>query len=124
MKTTTKDFIVKLAVIVTFLLVAIFGIPAMCHAQKYEVQGNEYVAKSTARTKSEPKKTQFTWTDAKGTKYPIYMSGTGSCFIIKKSSKTGKEYRSYLGPEVSMDICKRMNVEYKGKAASTSAAKS
>lgn len=43
------------------------------------------------------------------------MSSTGSCFVMRVSSKTGKEYKSYLGPEISQQICKELNVEYKGK---------
>ena len=43
------------------------------------------------------------------------MSSTGSCFVIKTSAKTGKEYRNYLGPEISEQMCKELNVEYKGK---------
>ena len=55
------------------------------------------------------------WKDSKGNEYPVYMSSTGSCFVIKTSAKTGKEYRNYLGPEISEQMCKELNVEYKGK---------
>ena len=81
---------------------------------KVEFQGNTIVTKST-RAKGEAKKTTFTWQDRKGKEYPVYISSTGSCFTIRISSKTGKEYRSYLGPEVSQEICKKLNIEYKGK---------
>lgn len=79
-----------------------------------EFQGNTIVTKST-RAKGEAKKTTFVWQDRKGKEYPVYMSSTGSCFVIRISSNTGKEYRSYLGPEVSQQICKKLNIEYKGK---------
>lgn len=79
-----------------------------------EFQGNTIVTKST-RAKGEVKKTIFTWQDKKGKEYPVYISATGSCFIIRISSNTGKEYRSYLGPEVSQQICTKLGVEYKGK---------
>ena len=53
-------------------------------------------------------KTDFTWKDSKGDEYPVYMSHTGSCFVIK-TSKSGEEYRAYLGEEVSEQIRKELS---------------
>lgn len=53
-------------------------------------------------------KTDFTWKDCKGDEYPVYMAHTGSCFVIK-TSKSGEEYRAYLGEEVSEQIRKELN---------------
>ena len=53
------------------------------------------------------KKTGFTWKDSKGDEYPVYMAHTGSCFVIK-TSKSGKDYRAYLGEEVSEQIRKEL----------------
>ena len=36
-------------------------------------------------------KTDFTWKDSKGDEYPVYMSHTGSCFVIKTSEQIRKE---------------------------------
>ena len=83
------------------------------NAQNYTREGNTFV--STKTVKSEPVKTKFTWKDSKGREYPVYISSNGSCFVIKVSSKTGKEYKNYLGPEISEQICKELNIEYKGK---------
>ena len=83
------------------------------NAQNYTREGNTFV--STKSIKSEPVKTKFTWKDSKGNEYPVYISSKGSCFVIRVSSKTGKEYKSYLGPEISEQICKELGVEYKGK---------
>ncbi len=47
--------------------------------------------------------TGYTWHNKKGEIYPIYLAPTGSCFIVKKS-KSGSEYRAYLGEEVSEQI--------------------
>jgi hypothetical protein len=86
------------------------------NAQTYTREGNTFTAKASAgRAKAEPIKTKFVWTDSKGVAYPIYMGKTGSCFVIRKSSKTGKEYRSYLGTEVSAEICKELGVKYEPK---------
>lgn len=48
-------------------------------------------------------KTGFTWKDSKGDEYPVYMAYTGSCFVIK-TSRSGEDYRVYLGEEVSKQI--------------------
>ena len=82
----------------------------------FKCEGNIY--SSTGRVKansSAPISTGFTWTDSKGNKYPIYISNSGSCYIIKTSKKTGKEYKSYLKPDISQDICNKLGKEYKGK---------
>lgn len=91
---------------------AIVGIGA-----SYVVNNNNYSAAKTPsnRVKSEPKKTDYTWTDRKGNVYPIYITDSGSCFTIRTSATTGKEYRSYLKPDVAQDICRKMGYEYKSK---------
>ena len=53
-------------------------------------------------------KTGFTWKDSNGDEYPVYIAHTGSCFVIK-TSKSGEEYRVYLGEEVSGQIRKELN---------------
>ncbi len=35
---------------------------------------------------------------------PIYATKNGACYVIKTSKKTGKQYRKYLGKEVSAQI--------------------
>lgn len=84
--------------------------------KSYKCEGNTYIS-STGRVKASTEliPTGFNWTDSKGVNYPIYISNSGSCFIIKTSAKTNKEYRCYLKPDVSRDICKKLGKEYKGK---------
>ena len=53
-------------------------------------------------------KTGFTWKDSNGDEYPVYMAHTGSCFVIK-TSKSGEEYRAYLGEEASEQIRKELS---------------
>lgn len=103
----------RLLAILLFTLAC--GCVANAQTAHYERQGDTFVSKSNRGSKAEPVKTRFIWEDTKGNKYPVYMSSTGSCFVIRTSAKTGKEYRSYLGPELSQQICKELNVEYKGK---------
>jgi hypothetical protein len=58
-----------------------------------DAEGNFY---SASKAKSEPKKTQYFYTDSKGNKYEVYESANGAFFIIRTSSKTGKQYKQYL----------------------------
>lgn len=95
------------------LLVLAMGLAA--NAQTYTRNGNTFTSAKSVKTKAEPVKTKFTWKDSKGKEYPVYISSKGSCYILKTSSKTGKEYKNYLGPEISQQICKELGVEYKGK---------
>ncbi len=56
-------------------------------------------------------KTSFTWEDSKGDLYPVYMKKNGSCFVIR-TSKSGKNYRSYLGEEVSEQIANEIKTKH------------
>jgi hypothetical protein len=85
------------------------------NAQNFVKQGNTFVQQKSERSSAPAKKTQFIYEDTKGNKYPIYISGNGSCFVIKTSAKTGKEYRKYLGAEISEEICNQLGVKYNGK---------
>lgn len=98
-----------------FLLFMLFGLWATADAQTtYKQEGNVFSSVKTTKTVTSDK-TPYTWKDSKGNEYPIYISSTGSCFVIKTSAKTGKEYRQYLGPEISEEICKQFGREYKAK---------
>jgi hypothetical protein len=83
------------------------------NAQTYTRSGNTFISSTGERDKAV--KTKFTWKDSKGKEYPVYISNNGSCFVIKVSAKTVKEYRNYLGPEISQQICKELSIEYKSK---------
>lgn len=97
------------------LLLLALCIGLVANAQTYTRSGNTFISSKGEQVKAEPVKTKFTWKDSKGREYPVYISSSGSCFVIRVSSKTGKEYKSYLGPEISQQICKELNIEYKGK---------
>lgn len=101
------------------LLIAVaivLGMMTTGYAQiKYEQQGNTFkVAKTERAIKkgAEPLKTPFIFEDNKGVKYPIYISngGKGSAYVIKTSKKTGKEYKAYLGKEMTQDIKNQLNL--------------
>ena len=83
--------------------------------KSFKCENNTYSSTGRVKSNSEPIATGFNWTDSKGNVYPIYISASGSCYIIKVSSKTNKEYKQYLKPDVSQDICKKLGKEYKAK---------
>ena len=97
------------------LLLLVLSIGLAANAQTYTRNGNTFTSAKSVKAKAEPTKTKFTWKDSKGKEYPVYISAKGSCFVIKTSSKTGKEYKNYLGPEISSQICKELGREYKAK---------
>ena len=87
-------------------------------AQTYTRQGDKFISTSNrSGSKAAAIKTKFTWQEADGTEHPVYMSTSGSCYILKISKKSGKEYKKYLGPDVSANMCKELGKEYKGKAS-------
>ena len=105
---------------ILFILLLLLTVGTTINAQNYTREGNTFISSTGERVKTEPIKTKFTWKDSKGNEYPVYMSKSGSCFVIRTSKKTGKEYKSYLGPEISEQICKELGVEYKGKKGNKS----
>lgn len=95
------------------LLLLVLAMGLVANAQTYTRSGNTFISSTGERTQSV--KTKFTWKDSKGKEYPVYISSNGSCFVIKVSAKTGKDYRNYLGPEISQQICKELGIEYKNR---------
>lgn len=60
--------------------------------------------------------TSYTFEDSKGISYPIVINrSSGRCYIWKKSSKTGKLYKMYMKEEISRQIAKELNINYKEK---------
>lgn len=59
----------------------------------YKVVGNKIV--KIDQPKKQPLKTDLTYTVNDST-YQVYQGSKGGYFIIRKSKKTGKEYRMYL----------------------------
>lgn len=97
-----------------FLLFMLFGLWATADAQTYKQEGNVFSSvKTTKNVTSE--KTPYTWKDSKGKEYPIYISQSGSCYVIKTSAKTGNTYKQYLGPEISIKICENLGRKYIAK---------
>ena len=98
-------------------IIMMLSISLTTNAQNYVRSGNTFTAKSCTKTKSSTKsvKTKFTWKDSKGKTYAIQVSSSGATFVIKTSSKTGKEYKNYLGPEISKEVCRELGIKYSSK---------
>ena len=92
-------------VILTFAFIFLGAALQECRAQSVTRQGNVFIQDSTSNKikKSTVTLTKYFYMAANGIKYPIYMSSTGKCFILRTSSKTGKQYRQYL-PEVTKQL--------------------
>lgn len=102
------------------LLLAILSFNVSIAETKVTREGKVFIQNVHHSSTGVVKPTPYTWKDSKGVEYQIMMSANGSCFVNKISSKTGKEYKYYLGPEISQEICKEMGVEYKGKKSNES----
>ena len=111
----TKSNSIILAV---FTIILLFMACGDAKAQSFNFSNNVYTEVESQKAKSQPEKTSYTWQDSKGKSYPMYIGKTGSCFVLKTSSKTGKEYKMYLKPKISQDVCRKMNREYKPRGKS------
>ena len=78
----------------------------------FKNQRDTTIHQTTNSTADVIKKTKFIWRDSKEKEYPVYIKSNGSCFVIKTSAKTREQYRVYLDPEISKQICKELGVEY------------
>lgn len=103
----------KIFVAAVLFIAALSGVNAQDnHKSNNNVtrEGKTFVAQG-AKTKVENVKTEYSYTDTDGKTYEIWLSKNGRAFIIRVS-KTGKEYRKYLGEEISRQICKEIGREY------------
>ena len=83
--------------------IMLFSLSMNIQAQSVQKQGNNFTQVSNKKPSGKETKTQYTYTDSKGVKYPVYLSSAGKAFIKKVSKKTSKEYRQYL-PEIGKQI--------------------
>lgn len=78
----------------------LLGMSTCTIAQNVVRNGNNF---SVVAKNKEDKKTQYTFTTKDGKVYPIYLSAKGKAYILRTSSKTGKQYKQYL-PEIGKQI--------------------
>lgn len=97
---------------------------ALGQTKSFTTDGNNYrptasVTRNTPQMDSSVTVTPYTYELKDGSKLPIHIGKTGSCYIIRTSKKSGKEYRQYLGEEISRDICAKMGRTYTAKKKSS-----
>lgn len=95
------------------ILSVIFALTTLsvCAQGTYTRTGNNFT-QVTAQKQSEATKTRLTYTTAKGEVFPIYLSKKGRAYIVRTSKKTGKEYKQYLGEDISREVCREYKVTY------------
>lgn len=93
-----KKIILAIAMLLTM------GVQAQSQ-QKYQTNGNNIVAVSQAKQKKEAQKTSYTYT-IKGKTYEVYQGAKGSYYIVRTSTKTGKDYKYYLPKDVQKMLTK------------------
>ncbi|MBR4177071.1 MAG: hypothetical protein IKQ53_06700 [Bacteroidales bacterium] len=96
---------------------------AFCQQASFTTDGNTYrpaqsVNRNVPQKDSTVSVTPYSYELKDGSKLPIHIGKTGSCYIVRVSKKTGKEYRQYLGEEISRDICNKMGRQYTAKKKS------
>lgn len=112
-----KKFIIGVIIILT----ALMGCQTV-KAQNYSRDNKTFVAtKTTSDFKPQDIATSYTWRDSKGVEYPIYLhkytkgenEGKYGAYVIKKSAKTGNDYKYYIpsGLEIANEIKKEMGLK-------------
>ena len=76
--------------------------PAGDSVLHYQVNENSHI--------QEFENSGFIWKDSRGDEFPVYMTHSGSCFVIKVS-KSGEYYRAYLGKDVSEQINRELQMK-------------
>lgn len=103
----TKKELIQGILWVAFVLFLLFGAAFLCSitAQNVTRKGKCFYQQSNSNKieKDSATLTGYYYQTTDGTKYPIYMSSKGKCFIWRTSSKTGKPYKQYL-PEITKQL--------------------
>lgn len=110
---------ILIAVILIIAIVYAFKLEDSClgaDVKRDSVRSEQVISRqgdnfTFVKSKKEPVKTKFTFTDSHGEIYSIFVNHNGRCYISKISKKTGKEYRQYLGDSISTQICREIGWE-------------
>lgn len=93
-------------VIITFAILIASMSLASAQDHNFTKDGKTFTqgARKGASRASSDVATAYTWKDSKGNTYPIFLhtytkgekAGKTTCYVIKTSAKTGKEYKYYI----------------------------
>lgn len=77
-------------------------------------EGNTFTQVSNRQShKADTLVTTYIYADSNGKKYPIIINKTSGACYVWKLSRNNKNYRQYMKPEVTEQICRELNIEYK-----------
>lgn len=103
-------------IILFIILSFVSSFSAQSTAQSYKIEGKEIIQQESSKYSNDIK-TDYTYRDSKGNTYPIYLhkytkgenAGKHTCYIMKKSEKTSKEYKYYLpdGMEIARQVTEK-----------------
>lgn len=107
----------KKIIFAALVLLALGVNSSSTYAQSFTRNGRTFKQTSTKGTaKKDTLLTSYTFEDSKGISYPIVINrSSGRCYIWKKSGKTYKLYKMYMKEEISRQIAKELNINYKQK---------
>lgn len=100
-----------------FLTIALLAVAVSMSAQvdtlAYRREGKTFVQRVNAPSKGDTP-TTYVWRDSKGNEYPIILhtytkgekAGRTTAYVIRKSAKSGQEYKYYLpnGEQIAEEI--------------------
>ena len=110
---------------IVIVFVTIVSVSAQERSKEVRFQvkedGRTFVQQKGVRSSSSSDRaTDYKWEDTKGNVYPIFLhtytrgekAGRTTCYVVKTSAKTGKEYKYYIpdGEAVAQDILKREGI--------------
>ena len=98
--------------IITVAMLLTLGVNNSSSFSQVTRNGNTFTVAKVKQVNKSATKTKFTWQDSKGNLYPIYVSQSGATYVLRTSKKSGKEYKSYLGEEISKAVCKELGIEF------------
>lgn len=110
----------KLIIGVVIILASIVGCNT-AKAQNVQREGKTFIQQNNRGSSSNNDiATTYTWKDSKGNEYPIVLhkysrgdkAGRWTCYVVRKSNKTGKEYKYYLpdGETIAATIKREMGI--------------
>ena len=88
--------------------------------QNIKKEGKVFVATSTHGASNDDVATDYLWRDSKGNEYPLFLhkynkgekAGKYTVYVIRKSAKTGKEYKYYVpnGEQIAETIKRELGI--------------
>lgn len=102
-----NSIIINMKYIIALLVALVLSVSSYADVVR---NGNTFKVENTTSV-NKGTQTKYIWEDKEGNKYPIYITKKGTCYVIKVSKKTGKEYKYYLPKNIQETIKKELNIQ-------------